>query len=109
MMRGSLLALALLLLSLPLSASAVLAVWPADGRGLCLATGDQQWPQAAPDGTGGAIVVWTDYRSGSDGDVYAQRVQGDGDLAPGPRRIPDQSDSRPPGPAFRRRTAAIIY
>lgn len=82
-MRSGLLVLALLPLYLSISASPVQAVWPADGRALCLAPGDQQGPQAAPDGIGGAIVMWTDYRSGSDGDVFAQRVQGDGELRPG--------------------------
>jgi len=32
------------------------------------------------DGSGGAILVWDDYRSGSSVDVYAQRIDGNGNL-----------------------------
>jgi hypothetical protein len=38
------------------------------------------------DGSGGVFVVWTDYRNGGPpvgGDIYVQRVSGDGDLAAG--------------------------
>jgi hypothetical protein len=34
-----------------------------------------QFPHMLPDGSGGAIVVWTDSRSGNP-DVFAQRVNG---------------------------------
>ncbi len=51
------------------------ALWNPDGVPLCTATGDQTELAAAPDTTGGAIVAWTDTRSGGT-DIYAQRVTG---------------------------------
>lgn len=35
------------------------------------------------DGSGGAIVAWTDFRADTTGDIYAQRVLHDGTIAPG--------------------------
>jgi hypothetical protein len=40
-------------------------------------------PTIIPDGTGGAIVTWYDPRNGPDDDIYAQRVQADGQLGGG--------------------------
>jgi len=34
----------------------------------------QDTPAAVPDGTGGAIIVWEDFRNGSNWDVYAQHI-----------------------------------
>jgi hypothetical protein len=53
--------------------------WTADGVALCTAVGNQDFPQLASDGAGGAIVTWEDFRSGgTDWDIYAQRVSADG-------------------------------
>ncbi|HTM57623.1 MAG TPA: T9SS type A sorting domain-containing protein [Candidatus Udaeobacter sp.] len=52
--------------------------WTAQGVALCLAAGDQHIPTIAPDGAGGAIVSWQDYRSGISADIYAQRVSAAG-------------------------------
>ena len=52
--------------------------WAASGVAICTATGDQQSPQIVSDGVGGGIVTWQDYRSGSNWDVYAQRVNASG-------------------------------
>jgi len=38
----------------------------------------QERPRITPDGTGGAIIVWQDHRSGARYDVYAQRLDGNG-------------------------------
>jgi hypothetical protein len=57
--------------------------WVEDGERLCGAAGDQEMPEMAADGTGGAIVVWRDRRSGSTLDVYGQRIRGDGFIGPG--------------------------
>ncbi|HKQ57512.1 MAG TPA: FlgD immunoglobulin-like domain containing protein [Candidatus Eisenbacteria bacterium] len=58
--------------------------WPADGRALCAAVQDQVEPKIAPDGAGGAFVVWEDYRAGNgESDIYAQRVSGSGAIAAG--------------------------
>jgi hypothetical protein len=49
------------------------------GLPVCVADGPQYQTQAIPDGTGGAIMVWTDYRGITGyGDIYAQRIDGTG-------------------------------
>lgn len=53
--------------------------WPVDGRALCTAANDQNSPRIASDDAGGAIVAWSDTRSGSD-DIYAQHILGDGSI-----------------------------
>jgi hypothetical protein len=54
------------------------ALWAAEGVGVCLVSGDKVGIQAVPDGSGGAIIAWCDYRSGADWDLYAQRLDADG-------------------------------
>lgn len=56
--------------------------WPANGRGLCTASADQIYPAIAPDGAGGAIATWRDYRGGPDTDIYAQHVLASGVVDP---------------------------
>ncbi len=51
--------------------------WTANGVALCTATWDQMDPTIASDGSGGAIVTWHDYSSGT-GDIYAQKVNASG-------------------------------
>ena len=48
--------------------------WTIDGLPVCTATGSQELPQLCSDGAGGAIITWSDGRSGSSSDVYAQRI-----------------------------------
>ena len=55
------------------------AAWTTDGVSLCAAAGGQWTPQIVSDGAGGAIVTWRDYRSGTS-DIYAQRVDQDGNV-----------------------------
>ena len=51
-------------------------LWTTDGVPICTAGG--QWsPQLVSDGAGGAIITWSDWRSGS-ADIYAQRVNSSG-------------------------------
>jgi hypothetical protein len=50
------------------------AQWASDGELICGAVHDQQNLQVVSDGSGGAILAWEDYRSGTDWDIYAQRV-----------------------------------
>ena len=52
--------------------------WTAGGVAVCGAAGEQDSPRVVSDGAGGAIVVWRDGRSGSDTDVYAQRIDASG-------------------------------
>lgn len=60
-----------------LASGAVDPAWPVDGRALCTATNNQSQMQLVSDGTGGAVVVWQDSRSGG-WDIYAQRVLASG-------------------------------
>ena len=68
----------LLFVFLILAAQPLRASWIDDGVPLSTATERQQNLQIISDGAGGAIVTWEDYRSGSDYDVYAQRVDASG-------------------------------
>ncbi|MBI5710842.1 MAG: T9SS type A sorting domain-containing protein [Candidatus Eisenbacteria bacterium] len=52
--------------------------WGANGAILCNAANGQAAPAITPDGVGGAIVAWTDYRSGTNNDIYAQRISAAG-------------------------------
>jgi hypothetical protein len=52
--------------------------WTTDGVVLCTTMGPMEVPQITSDGEGGAIISWCDYRSGTDLDVYAQRVDAAG-------------------------------
>jgi hypothetical protein len=52
--------------------------WTANGVALCNASGDQQYPEITSDGADGAIITWQDYRSGSNWDLYALRVDASG-------------------------------
>lgn len=51
--------------------------WTASGIALCTAPNAQSVPVIAPDGTGGAVIGWLDYRT-LRGDLYAQRVNATG-------------------------------
>jgi hypothetical protein len=56
--------------------------WPADGRVVCGAANNQSAPVIATDGTGGAIITWFDYRSGTSYDIYAQHLLASGTVDP---------------------------
>jgi hypothetical protein len=53
-------------------------LWAADGVAVCTAAQDQSYPQLVSDGAGGAIITWADERSSSNPDLYAQRVDANG-------------------------------
>ena len=53
------------------------ALWVENGIPICTVASNQAGAFAIPDGHGGAIVAWKDYRDGIDG-VYAQRVDSSG-------------------------------
>jgi len=55
-------------------------LWAADGVPVCTASQWQMAPQIISDGGGGAIIVWHDYRSEIQWEIYAQRVDGDGSV-----------------------------
>ncbi len=48
--------------------------WTSDGIPICTAADVQTDARITSDGGGGAIIAWHDYRSGSNDDIYAQRV-----------------------------------
>lgn len=52
-------------------------LWSPGGVPVCTAAAFQTLPRIAADGSGGAILAWTDYRNGN-GDVYVQRVDAQG-------------------------------
>ncbi|MHA1293876.1 MAG: hypothetical protein ACTSQJ_14560 [Promethearchaeota archaeon] len=52
--------------------------WTKNGAIICNATGNQFSPKIVSDGLGGAIITWQDYRSGSNFDIYAQRINSSG-------------------------------
>ena len=66
-----------------LASGTVDPTWPANGRALCTAANDQQFPVIVSDGAGGAIVAWKDHRNGTDYDIYAQHVLASGAVDPG--------------------------
>ncbi len=53
-------------------------LWLADGMPICTATQNQSSPLVVPDGSGGAILAWQDFRSNNVLDIYAQRVNSSG-------------------------------
>jgi hypothetical protein len=68
--------------------------WTADGVALSAATGNQDYPVITTDGAHGAIVTWHDARGGLT-DIYAQRVQSNGQLGGDATDVPGEAS-----PAF---------
>jgi hypothetical protein len=60
----------------------VLDAWQTDGMLACTSPTGQIFPVVTTDGANGAIVAWLDFRDGSV-DVYANRLDSNGDYAPG--------------------------
>jgi hypothetical protein len=54
--------------------------WAADGIPICSAANVDSLGSAISDGAGGAIFFWEDYRAGTDANIFAQRVDGAGNL-----------------------------
>ncbi len=52
--------------------------WTDNGVALCTAANLQRYPSMVADGQGGTIVAWQDLRSGTNWDVYAQKVGANG-------------------------------
>ncbi|MDD3642300.1 MAG: FlgD immunoglobulin-like domain containing protein [Candidatus Krumholzibacteria bacterium] len=53
------------------------ARWTTNGIAVCTNNSTQQYPYPVPDGSGGAVIVWEDWRNGNV-DVYAQRIDAAG-------------------------------
>jgi len=54
------------------------AKWTADGVAVCTSANDQENPRLISDDNGGAIIVWQDYRGNVNYDIYAQRIDTNG-------------------------------
>lgn len=54
--------------------------WTVDGVGACTHPSDQSTPGICTDMNGGCIVAWSDWRSGIERDLYAQRLDSNGTL-----------------------------
>jgi len=55
-------------------------LWATGGAILCNAPDVQESPKMTPDGTGDFIISWRDKRNENFGDIYAQRIDLNGDL-----------------------------
>jgi len=51
-----------------------ITAWSSGGEAICTEAQNQLSPRIMSDGSSGAIITWTDYRSGAYADVYAQRI-----------------------------------
>jgi hypothetical protein len=60
-----------------ISASGVV-LWAVNGVAICTAANDQTVPRIVSDGEGGAIISWSDFRSSTYADLYAQRINANG-------------------------------
>ncbi len=54
--------------------------WTVDGIGACTDFADQSTPSLTSDMAGGIIVTWSDWRSGIERDIYAQRIDVNGNI-----------------------------
>ena len=68
------LVLLVLIAVIPCSFLNAKAQWQIDGVPVCTTVNSQGAPTVVSDGAGGAIVTWVAYRSVSNWDIYAQRV-----------------------------------
>ena len=66
-----------------LAAGTVDPGWTANGTLICNAANNQLAPVVVSDGSNGAIIAWADERSGTNADIYAQRVLAAGTVDPG--------------------------
>jgi hypothetical protein len=55
-------------------------LWNATGIPLCALQGNQSNQRLVSDGANGAVVVWQENRTGSNYDIYGQRINGSGTL-----------------------------
>jgi hypothetical protein len=62
--------------------------WQTNGVPLSAAPYGQFDPKAVSDGGGGAIIAWQDFRTGTNRDIYAQRVNGAGQVQWTPDGVP---------------------
>lgn len=63
-------------------------LWGSNGVPVTSVVEFQMGVSLIPDGSGGAIVAWQDYRNGVDADVYVQRLNADGQVLWGVNGVP---------------------
>lgn len=83
--------LAAMLACIAMVPSPAVASWPSDptvNLGVCTEDFDQQFPAILPDGTGGAYIVWQDYRNAAYYQIFAQHVSANGVAQWSPNGIP---------------------
>jgi hypothetical protein len=56
-------------------------VWTVTDTAVSTAVKDQLFPKIISDNNGGAIIAWEDFRSGTQSEIYAQRINGNGTLS----------------------------
>jgi hypothetical protein len=56
------------------------SIWQENGILISNAPDDQEKPNIRPDGTGNFIIAWRDRRNENNGDIYAQRIDLNGNL-----------------------------
>lgn len=66
----------------PLGVPATTSRWTSEGVVICSAPGDQLNPVAAPDGHGGYVVAWEDWRNAKAPQIYAHHVLASGVVDP---------------------------
>jgi hypothetical protein len=52
--------------------------WATNGVSVCTAPNDQFFPASVSDGNGGVVITWEDRRDDAVGDIYMQRLNGNG-------------------------------
>lgn len=57
-----------------------ITLWTTNGIPLCTDPADQSTPNIISDMNGGAIVAWSDWRNGTERDLYAQRIDSNGTI-----------------------------
>jgi hypothetical protein len=88
------------------------AQWDANGMAICSAEGAQNSPAIVSDGAGGAIISWEDIRSGTNYDIYSQRVNAAGLVQWVPDGVPVSratNDQRAPIAALGDGTGGAIF
>jgi hypothetical protein len=64
------------------------ALWAGNGLPVCQHATSQVEPKILRDGAGGAFIVWVDFRNGSGGRIYGQRIDANGQPLWTPNGIP---------------------
>jgi hypothetical protein len=62
-------------------------LWAEDGIAVCYALDVQALPSIIGDGSGGAIIAWQSWNDTTEWDIYAQRIDADGDTLWAPNGV----------------------